>query len=154
EAVPEPIGVAGPGNERDEPASDAEIALCEVEILESSGPIRKLAAPPPLPAGASASPASPKLARPPPSPAGLPPPVSIFSAPVTPSGTAVPGWRKTAPARTPEAERSARERAVALFDRGLEMRGESHYAEALDAWEKPLALAPDNRVYQANVQRL
>src|SRR6185369_7503427 len=81
-------------------------------------------------------------------------PVSIFSAPVAPSGTAVRGWRTTAPARTPEAERSARERAVALFDRGLEMRGGGRHGEALDAWEKALALAPDNRVYQANVQRL
>jgi len=145
EAVPEPIGVIGPGNDREEPASDAEIALCEVEILESSGPIRKLAQPPPLPAGA-------------PAPAKVPPttasPASIFSAPVAPSGAAVRGWRTTAPARSPEAERSARERAVALFDRGLELRGGGHYGEALDAWEKALALAPENHVYQANVQRL
>ena len=32
--------------------------------------------------------------------------------------------------------------------------GEGRYGEALDAWEKALALAPDNRVYQANVERL
>jgi serine/threonine protein kinase/predicted hydrocarbon binding protein len=148
EAVPEPIGVIGPGNEREEPASDAEIALCEVEILESSGPIRKLAAPPPLPA--SAAPAPPKS----PPAVGLAAPASIFSAPVAPSGTAVRGWRTTAAARSPEAERSARDRAVALFDRGLELRGAGHYGEALDAWEKALALAPDNHVYQANVERL
>ena len=147
EAVPEPIGVAGPdGAIGDGSSSGAEIALCEVEILEASGPIRKLAEPPPLPA-------PPKVPKLPPI-AGLPAPVSIFSAPAAPSGTAVHGWRRTAPARSPEAERSARERAVELFDRGLEWRGEGRYGEALDAWEKALALAPDNRVYQANVERL
>jgi predicted hydrocarbon binding protein len=99
-------------------------------------------------------------ARAPPKPPKLPPtaglssPVSIFSAPAAPSGTAVRGWRRTAPTRSPEAERSARERAVELFDRGLECRAEGQYGEALDAWEKALALAPDNHVYQANVQRL
>jgi predicted hydrocarbon binding protein/tRNA A-37 threonylcarbamoyl transferase component Bud32 len=147
EAVPEPIGVTGAdGVIGDGSSSGGEIALCEVEILEASGPIRKLAEPPPLPA-------PPKVPRLPPT-AGLPAPVSIFSAPAAPSGTAVHGWRRTAPARSPEAERSARERAVELFDRGLEWRGEGRYGEALDAWEKALALAPDNHVYQANVQRL
>jgi predicted hydrocarbon binding protein len=146
EAVPEPIGLAGPdGAIGDGPSSGAEIALCEVEILEASGPIRKVAEPPPLP--------PPKVPKLPPI-AGLPAPVSIFSAPAAPSGTAVRGWRRTAPARSPEAVRSARERAVELFDRGLEWRGEGRHGEALDAWEKALALAPDNHVYQANVQRL
>jgi predicted hydrocarbon binding protein len=51
-------------------------------------------------------------------------------------------------------ERSARERAVELFDRGVSFRGSGRYGEALDAWEKALALAPENRIYQANVQRL
>jgi len=156
EAVPEPIGGAG---DDERTPSDAEIALCEVEILEASGPIRKLAEPPPsLPRGAS-----PALALPRSSPVALPPapspraaapqspPVSIFSAP---AAAAVRGWRTTAQARSPEAERSTRERAVALFDRGLELRRGGRYGEALDAWEKALALAPDNRIYQANVQRL
>ena len=66
----------------------------------------------------------------------------------------VRGWRTTSQARSPEVERSTRERAVALFDRGLELRRGGRYGEALDAWEKALALAPDNRIYQANVQRL
>jgi predicted hydrocarbon binding protein len=83
------------------------------------------------------------------------PPVSIFSAPAAPAGTAVHGWRTTSShARSPEQERSARERAVEMFDRGLELRGAGRYGEALDAWERALALAPDNRVYQHNVQRL
>jgi predicted hydrocarbon binding protein/tRNA A-37 threonylcarbamoyl transferase component Bud32 len=148
EAVPEPIGVASPdGEASDRVSSGAELALCEVEILEASGPIRKLAEPPPVP---KPPPTLPKL----PPTASLPGPVSIFSAPAAPWGTAVHGWRRTAPARSPEAERSARERAVELFDRGLESRGDGRYGEALDAWEKALALAPDNHVYQANVQRL
>ncbi len=49
EAVPQPIGAGG---EDERTSSDAEIALCEVEILEASGPIRKLAEPPPPPARA------------------------------------------------------------------------------------------------------
>jgi len=129
-----------------------------VEMLEASGPIRKLAEPPPLPARMTASglaPSRPPPAKAPPAPpSAVPPPVSIFAAPAAPSGTAVRGWRTTAVARSPEAERSARERAVEMFDRGLEMRGAGRYGEALDAWEKALALAPDNRIYQTNVQRL
>jgi serine/threonine protein kinase/predicted hydrocarbon binding protein len=159
EAVPEPIGVPGTDEEIGaQTSSDAEIALCEVEILDASGPIRKLAEPPPpLPPNALASPAArPPLAKPTlPSPAASqPPPVSIFSAPTAPSGTAVRGWQRKSQVRSPELERSARERAVELFDRGLELRGGGRYGEALDAWEKALALAPDNRVYQSNVQRL
>ena len=155
EAVPEPIGA-----ESEHTPSDGDIALCEVEMLEASGPIRKLAEPPPLPARMTASglalprTLSTKAPPAPPPIAAAPPPASLFSAPAAPSGTAVRGWRTTAPARTPEAERSARERAVEMFDRGLEMRGAGRYGQALDAWEKALALAPDNRVYQTNVQRL
>jgi serine/threonine-protein kinase len=168
EAVPEPIGLAGDGDPvTDRSSSDGEIALCEVEILDASGPIRQLAEPAslaprvgapeaaraaPLPAGPPPR-ALPRLAplKPQPPP---PPPISIFSARRAPAGTAGPGGRTPPPARSPEAERSARERAVALFDRGLELRREGRYGEALDAWERALALAPDNRIYQANVQRL
>jgi predicted hydrocarbon binding protein/tRNA A-37 threonylcarbamoyl transferase component Bud32 len=134
EAVPEPIGV---------PADD-ELALCEVEILEASGPIRKLkpaAAPPPSPSPVT-------------DPSALPPPVSIFAARAVPAGTVVRGWHTTARPRSPEADRSARERAVELYDRGLERRRSGRYGEALNAWEKALALAPDNRVYQSSVQRM
>ena len=160
EAVPEPIGVLASDDaaRSERSSSDGEIALCEVEMLEASGPIRKLAEPPPLPARMTASglaPSRPPPAKAPPAPpSAVPPPVSIFAAPAAPSGTAVRGWRTTAVARSPEAERSARERAVEMFDRGLEMRGAGRYGEALDAWEKALALAPDNRIYQTNVQRL
>jgi len=152
EAVPEAIGGAG---DDERTSSDAEIALCEVEILEASGPIRKLAEPPPPPRGAPPARPLPKLAPLQPQ-AGSPdlPPVSIFAAPAAAAGAAVRGWRTTSQARSPEVERSTRERAVALFDRGLELRRGGRYGEALDAWEKALALAPDNRIYQANVQRL
>ena len=144
EAVPQPIGGAG---EDERTSSDAEIALCEVEILEASGPIRKLAELPPSPARG----VPPALAR---GAAPQSPPVSIFSAPAAAAGAEVRGWRTASQARSPEVERSTRERAVALFDRGLELRRGGRYGEALDAWEKALALAPDNRIYQANVQRL
>ena len=153
DAVPVPIGGAG---DDERTSSDAEIALCEVEILEASGPIRKLAEPPPPPPrGAPPALARPKLAPLQPQAASPnPPPVSIFAAPAPAAGAAVRGWRTTSQARSPEVERSTRERAVALFDRGLELRRGGRYGEALDAWEKALALAPDNRIYQANVQRL
>jgi len=154
EAVPEPIGVPS----RDDAAasgdsasgSDAEIALCEVEMLEASGPIRK-AEPPTLPLRAPAPSAKLPPAAP---PASSRPPPSIFSAPLAPWGTAVRGWRTTTEVRPPERQRTSRDRAVELFDRGLELRGDGHYGEALDAWERALALAPDNHIYQANVQRL
>ena len=42
----------------------------------------------------------------------------------------------------------------ALLERGIELRAAGHYGEALDAWERALTLAPDNRVYEANVARL
>ena len=50
--------------------------------------------------------------------------------------------------------RSPEERAVELFDLGVALRAKGRYREALDAWRGALALAPDNLVYQANVQRL
>ncbi len=36
----------------------------------------------------------------------------------------------------------------------MALRAQHRYQEALEAWEKALALAPDNLVYQANVTRL
>jgi serine/threonine protein kinase len=46
------------------------------------------------------------------------------------------------------------EAAVHLFDRGLELRAEGRHGEALDAWERALALAPENRLYQSHLRRL
>jgi len=44
--------------------------------------------------------------------------------------------------------------AMELFDRGLKLRAEGRPGEALDAWEKALALAPENRLYQSHLRRL
>ena len=46
------------------------------------------------------------------------------------------------------------EPAVLLFDQGLMLRAEGRHGEALAAWEKALALAPENRLYQSHVRRL
>ena len=147
---PEPIGVAGPRRQRDGPSSDAEIALCEVEILDASGPIRKLAEPPPAPAPREAcrSVAAPIAAGPP--AAG----VDLLRA-----GGA--GGRRRCAAgggrRRRDRPRSNAPRASAPSScsiAGSSCAAAGRYGEALDAWEKALALAPDNRIYQANVQRL
>ena len=147
EAVPEPIEVAAADAAEDgppEPPSGVGAALCEVEILDASGPIRL---------GAEAPPAAPV-------PRGGPPPsrpIAVAAVPIargpSASGQAVVGWR-TAAAGPPETHRSPQQRAMELFDRGLELRSAGHHGAALDAWERALRLAPDNRVYQANVNRL
>ena len=108
EAVPEPIGVAGTDDDA-QTSSDGDIALCEIGILDVSGPIRKLAEPPqpqpPLPRPPAAMPPA---ARPPAaslSAAGL-----IFSArhrprrnarrASAPSSCSIAAWRCAAPAAT------------------------------------------------------
>ena len=146
EAVPEVIEVAAASAEDfgpPEPPSDAEIALCEVEILEASGPIRLAGGPPPPPVprgerrrrGRSAA------------AAGRRAPSRDRRRRVRPSSAG--GLRPSQP--PPAGQRSALQRAVELFDRGLELRAAGHYGVALDAWEKALRLAPENRVYQSNV---
>jgi serine/threonine-protein kinase len=158
EAVPEAIDLAA------DPSSGADVALCEVEIIEASGPIRADAPPP--------APAMPARARllvapplpPPPEPRPADPSAPHWSLPGqlfehvfgAPSGAApsVLGWRRT-PEQPPHASHgSPLQRAVELFDRGIEMRRAGRYGEALDAWERAAALAPENRVYQSNVARL
>jgi serine/threonine protein kinase len=44
--------------------------------------------------------------------------------------------------------------AVHLFDRGIQLRAEGRFEEALAAWESALALAPENRLYEGHVRRL
>jgi serine/threonine protein kinase len=174
-------------------------ALCEVEILEASGPIRRMAdgndadtlrVQLRTPTGETSvrTPTGERFVRTPsgemsvrtPS-GGIPvrvprgdsgnlsgavPTVSIFDrggsrrlvAPANltaaaPAGANVLGWRTSPPAPTSE-EESSIQRAVDLFDRGMELRTQGRYGEALDAWERALSLAPDNQVYQSNVRRL
>jgi hypothetical protein len=149
EAVPEIIEMAaddaddGADLGPPEPPSDVEAALCEVEILDASGPIRLGVEPPAAP-----------------SPRGAPPPsqpISLVAPPIargpSKSGQAIVGWR-TAASHPPESQRAPLQRAVELFDRGLELRSAGQHGAALDAWERALRLAPDNRVYLANVNRL
>jgi serine/threonine protein kinase len=159
EAIPEPI-------EADAGAtSGVDLALCEVEIIEASGPIQALPEPPPLPAlpphANVGAPPPPPRRPPPPAEPSLPhwsPPGKLFDrgfgdAP-TAAQPAVLGWRRTPEGPPPEGERAPLQRAVELFDRGLELRAAGRYGETLEAWERAWALAPENRVYEANVVRL
>jgi serine/threonine protein kinase len=163
EAIPEAIDIAA------DPSSGVEVALCEVEIIEASGPIRADAPPvPAMPARARAVVAPP--IPPPPEARPADPSAPHWSLPGQlfdrvfggPSGAGTPasahmnvlGWRRT-PEQPPDAShRSPLQRAVELFDRGIELRRAGRYGEALDAWERAAALAPENRVYQSNVARL
>jgi eukaryotic-like serine/threonine-protein kinase len=155
EAVPEAIE-ASP-----EADSDVDLALCEVEIIEASGPIQALAEPPSVPALSPHAQAGVPPRRPLPAETPLPhwsPPGNLFdrvfgSGP-TAAAPGVLGWRRTPDVPPPESQRGPIQRAVELFDRGLELRSAGRYGETLQAWERALALAPENRVYQANVARL
>jgi hypothetical protein len=68
-----------------------------------------------------------------------------------PTGRSVLAWRSNA---SPPASDPAIEAAVEHFDRGLALRREGRFGEALAEWEQALALAPENRIYQASVERL
>lgn len=141
EAVPETIAEAVP---RD---FESEIALVEAEMLEASGPIRIGA--PPLP----------RVSAPPATTTMIPVrrktlPQGIRAATSGAAGGSVLGWRTGSAAPLVDRRRSSLQRAVELFDCGLELRAAGQLDEALDAWEKAWALAPDNRVYESNVERL
>jgi serine/threonine protein kinase len=160
EAVPEAIEMLA------EPSSGGDVALCEVEIIEASGPI------PDHPDRPPPSPALPSRARanilaptsPPPQPRRADPSAPHWSQPGQlfervfggPSGTApgLLGWRRTPEQPPHDSHRSPLQRAVELFDRGIELRVAGRYGEALQAWERAAALAPENRVYRSNVARL
>ncbi|HLK89167.1 MAG TPA: protein kinase [Polyangia bacterium] len=147
EAVPEAIG--------DVSSSNREIALSERELLEASGPL-PISRPAddtvpmsfPVPAEAFASASHRNVTS-----SAIHPNLSeaIRDAAVH-RGTSVIGWRTT-PASSQD-ERAPAEPGVALFDLGIQLRAEGRYREALESWEQALALAPDNRLYQSQVQRL
>ena len=162
EAVPEPIEVLP------EATSNVDLALCEVEIIEASGPIHALVEPPQVPA-IPAIPTRAEAGVPPPPPPRRPRPTEpslphwsppghlfdrVFGAGPASTAPGVLGWRRTPEAPPPERAREPLQRAVELFDRGIELRAGGHYSEALEAWERAVVLAPDNRVYEANVVRL
>ncbi len=161
EAVPEPIEILP------EATSNVDLALCEVEIIEASGPIHALAEPPHAPAipaiparaEAGVPPQAPR--RPPPTEPSWPhrsPPGNLFDRVfgARPASTApgVLSWRRIPELAPPESAREYLQRAVELFDRGIELRAGGHYREALEVWERAVELAPDNRVYEANLGRL
>jgi serine/threonine protein kinase len=157
EAVPEPIEASA------DPTSVVDLALCEVEIIEASGPIQALAEAPPLPAippraTIAVPPAPPSRSPTEPSLPHWSPPGILFDRVfgAVPGATApgVLGWRRTPEHPAPDSERSPLQRAVELFDRGIELRAAGRYGEALEAWERALALAPENQVYESNLARL
>jgi hypothetical protein len=161
EAVPEAIDLAA------EPTSNVDVALHEVEIIEASGPIQMSAEAPPLPAlptraRAVVAPSAPP--EPPPQPRKPDPsaphwslPGQLFERVFGGPASAVPsvlGWRRTPDTSPHASHRSPLQRAVEMFDKGIELRVAGRYGEALAAWERAAALAPENRVYRANVDRL
>jgi serine/threonine protein kinase len=165
EAVPEAIGEGS--------TSHPELALSEREILEASGPLpllptsdtRRVSLPVPIEAFPSPPPANTIPATEEAAPtaaifdqAGLPAGtihanlVDAIRGATARGGTSVVGWRTTSPA-APERQASL-EPGVELFDLGIKLRAEGRYEEALESWEKALALAPGNRLYQSHLQRL
>ncbi|HEY4395520.1 MAG TPA: protein kinase [Polyangia bacterium] len=156
EAVPEAIDLGADGS------SGGDVALCEVEIIEASGPIHAeapvpampartralVASPiPPLPEARAVEPSGPHWSR----------PGQLFERVFGGAPGTVPtvmGWRRTPEQPLHPSHRSPLQRAVELFDRGIELRRAGRYGEALDAWEHAAMLAPENHVYQSNAARL
>jgi len=71
------------------------------------------------------------------------------SLPLPPDALPTPG-----PIRVRPGDGDAEARAVALFDQGIALRAQYRDAEALEAWQKALELAPDDPVYKEAVRRL
>jgi serine/threonine-protein kinase len=125
-AVPEAVPDAIDGS-----TSDSGIALNEVEIIEASGPLPLIAQ---LPRAVEDETRRVSLAM----------PAEAYAPPVAEAGRTVSMFT----------QKAELESAVQLFDQGLMLRAEGRHGEALDAWEKALALAPENRLYQSHVRRL
>jgi serine/threonine protein kinase len=139
EAIPQLVGAGS------EPDTDEMLALSEMEMLEASGPIRKTDVPMPIPDAQTeriSLPLPPEAFRP---STGTPSPIASTAANMSDA------VRNAAAAGS---DRNPLERAVVMFDLGIALRAQHRYAEALEAWEQALELAPDNLVYQANVKRL
>jgi serine/threonine protein kinase len=154
-----PIPVIGPDgagavvHSVTEASSSGEVALCEVEIIEASGPIAARPDPPTLPTIPARAEANALALTPPPRPREPERTAPHWSMPGQLLDRVV-GWHRTPEAPPPEIQRAPVQRAVELFDKGIELRGAGRYGQALQAWERALALAPDNQVYRSNVDRL
>jgi len=133
EAIPQAVDSTNPSD------SDGVLALSEVEMLEASGPIRAPEAPTHVPEGDTER-------------ISLPVPPEAFPPPRHPTAANLIDAVRSAAALEPG--RNPLERAVELFDLGIALRAQQRYIEALGAWREALALAPENLVYQASVQRL
>jgi serine/threonine-protein kinase len=141
EAVPQPVE-APAGSE-----SDAVLASSEKEMLEASGPI-KLATgdiPTYIPDGETE-----RISLPLP-PEAFPPGHGGGANRQTTGANLIDAVRNAA---VVEPQRNPLDRAVEMFDLGIALRAQHRYAEALEAWQQALKLAPENLVYQASVQRL
>jgi serine/threonine protein kinase len=152
-----PIPVIGGGGVVVQPVTDSssgEVALCEVEIIEASGPIAARPDPPTLPTIPARVEAAALALTPPPRPRESERSAPHWSVPGLSGFPQLVGWRRTPEAPPPEIQRAPVQRAVELFDKGIELRAAGRYGEALQAWERALALAPDNQVYRSNVNRL
>jgi len=132
-AIPQAVDSTNPSD------SDGVLALSEVEMLEASGPIRAPEAPTHVPEGDTER-------------ISLPVPPEAFPPPRHPTAANLIDAVRSAAALEPG--RNPLERAVELFDLGIALRAQQRYIEALEAWREALALAPENLVYQASVQRL
>ncbi len=152
------------GRPNTESSTTGDVALCEVEIIEASGPIQAVPLrvppdPPTLPTiPARAEPAALSLTPPPrprePSAPHWSLPGQLFDRVFNGPAPSVVGWRHTPETPPPVVQSEPVQKAVELFDKGIELRGGGRYGEALQAWERALALAPENLVYKANVLRL
>jgi len=130
EAVPDAIGGS---------YSDLGIALNEVEIIEASGPLPLSMGQ--LPLAQLPRPVEDETRR-----VSLSVPAEAFAPPSVGAARTVSIFAENVVDPLPD--------AVHLFDRGLKLRAEGRHGEALDAWEKALALAPENRLYQSHLRRL
>jgi serine/threonine-protein kinase len=168
DAVPEPLEASSAS----EPGA---MVLNEAEMLEASGPIAIATVVNPMPTHRETQrivlPIPPEAFRPtrperepPLAPivptvsifdrrrSVRPPPASFVDAAAAAGGARVLEWR--ASNALGQGRRAQLDRAVEFFDRGLELRIAGRYGEALDAWERALALAPSNQLYQSHVRRL
>jgi serine/threonine-protein kinase len=149
QAVPEAVEASNSSHSHDV------LALSEVEMFEASGPIRRPDVPERVPEADTeriSLPLPQEAFRPRPAVAAKPAgaPGRSAAAPATAASLTDAVRKATGVAPEP----NPKERAVELFDLGIALRTQQRYAEALEAWQQALALAPDNLVYQASVSRL